>query len=432
MRKRSFGKNIIFCMIPALVCAFFCACSDGSRKDVPYEPPVDRDAIMNSGEEDDDGKDSAIDLSAIDTDVQYMITSINKDEHIIAVGRIDLDRTYQYRYDENTIFLNKYADYIEPEDLKLGRIVHLGKPTEDAVLTMVKLSDESWYQEDVKNFTMFADEGYMLLGQTKYRLNDNIRVFAGGAEVPVTSIADIDTLAIQGVDRDIYSIRITKSHGTLFLYNTERFEGGWLSLGTSVYTTVTENMTMELPVGKYELSVANKGYGDTKKVKIKRGEVTKVDLSQYEGDGPEVCVLSFEMGIEGAVLSIDGEVIDTTTTAEVEYGVHVVKVDAPGYETWQKKLVVHSGSATITIGDSDLVSDGTVTGEDDGGDDQQESDTTEDGDTAESDDDSGDIADSSEDSGNTGGLSNADTIEELNSAYLSSLAELLDSLTTDD
>ncbi len=428
MEKRSFCKNIILCVIPLFASLVLCACSDGSRKNVPYDPPVDREAIMN-GDDDGESTDGGVDLSAIDTDVQYMITAIDKEERILAVGRIDNDRTYQYRYDDSTIFLNKYADYIEADDLKLGRIVHLGRPNEDAVLTMVKLSDESWYQEDVTNFAMHVDEGYMLLGQTKYRLNENIRVFSGGEEVPVSNIADIDTLSIQGVDRDIYSIRVTKSHGTLLLYNTDLFEGGWLSLGTSVYTTVTKNMTMELPVGKYMLSVANKGYGDTRKIKIKRGAVTKVDLSEYEGDGPEMCVLTFEMGIEDATLYIDDVEIDTTQTADVEYGIHVVKVNAPGYETWEKKLVVHSGSATITIGDSDMVSDGTkATDDEETG--TENTDTSDDG--SESDTDTENTGGDTDSLDNTSDVSNATSIDELNSAYLSSLAELLDSLTTED
>ncbi len=433
MYGRSYGKNRIFMFIPVIAVLCLCACSDGSRQNVPYEPPVDRDAIMNSGDDEPEAKSEEIDLSAIDTDVQYMITSMDKDEKIIAVGRIGMDRSYQYRYDENTIFLNKYDDYIEPEDLKLGRIVYLGRPNEDAVLTMVKLSGESWYQEDVKNFTMYPDEGYMLLGQTKYRLSDSIKVFSAGEEVPVSNISDVDVLSIQGSERDIYSIRITKSHGTLLLYNTRLFEGGWLSLGTSVYTTVVPDMKMELPVGKYMLSVANNGYGDTKKVKIKRGEVTKVDLSKYEGEGPEMCVLTFEMGIDDAVLSIDDVVVDTTTTKEVEYGIHVVTVNAPGYETWQKKLAVHSGSATITIGDSDMVSDGTAEepAEEDGDDSENTDGNNGEGNTEEGGTDDSEGGEDSGSSDRPDGISNASTIEELNSAYLSSLAELLDSLTTD-
>ena len=424
MRNKTVFCNIIMCCVTVLISLVLCACSDGSRKNVPYEPPIDRDAILNSDDGDDTDGGGEMDLSAIDTEVQYMVTDIDKDEKLIAVSRLGTDRNYQYRYDDSTIFLNKYDDYIEPDDIKLGRVIYLGSPNEEAVLTMVKISGEAWYQEDVHNFEMHADEGYMLLGRTKYRLSDSTRVFVAGEEVTLGSVSDIDTLSVQGQDRDVYSIRVTRSHGTLLLYNTDLFEGGWLSLGTSVYTTVTKDMVMELPVGKYMLSVANKGYGDTKKVKVRRGQVTKVDLSKYEGDGPEVCVLSFEMGIDDAVLSIDGEVIDTKGTAEVEYGVHVVTVKAPGYEMWQKKLVAHSSSATITIGDSDMVSDGTK----DDGDDSGETGNSQD--SGEGNTQTASTGDTGDDASATGtGISDATTIDDLNSAYLSSLADLLDSLT---
>ena len=142
---------------------------------------------------------------------------------------------------------------------------------------------------------------------------------------------------------------MTSGHGTITLKNTELFEGGWLSIGTKVYLPVTKDMQVEMTEGTYLLSVANDGYGDSKEIVVTRGEETVVDLNELKGEGPKFCEVTFEVGVENAVMTIDGETIDYTKPQKLKYGVHKLEIVAEGYDTWSKRLYVHTSEATIQV-----------------------------------------------------------------------------------
>lgn len=310
----------------------------------------------------DEDEGGGVDLTAVDTDTDYLITSIDKKEKLLAFCRVDSDKSYQFRYDNATVFLNKYGDYITVDELRRGQAVFLGETDSKAHLTLVRIADDVWYHEDLQTFEVHADEGYILIGQEKYRIKDTTRIFWRTEEVEASDISKNDTLAVTGKDRDVYSIRITRGHGNVVIYNTETFVGGWINLGNDIYSTIPGDMEFELPHGVYMLTVANNGWGDTKKIKVEAGKTTKVDLEEYRGEGPEVSTVTFDIAVAEAVVSLDGEEIDYSEPVEVYYGIHTLSVKAKGYERWEHKMVVHSKEAEITIGPSDLTEDGTPKG----------------------------------------------------------------------
>ncbi len=174
-------------------------------------------------------------------------------------------------------------------------------------------------------------------------------MFSEGEEKELTAVGDSDVLNVYGIGRTVYAIVVETGHGTLALANTELFEGGWVNLGTKVYAKVTRDMTMELPEGIYDFSVANDGYGDSGEVRIRRDKVTTIDLNDYKGEGPKLCRVTFDVGVAGAVLTVDGKKVNHKKPIELRYGVHTLGVYADGYDAWTRQLVVNSPKAKIEI-----------------------------------------------------------------------------------
>lgn len=286
----------------------------------------------------------------------FIVVATDTSEKSIKLGYPDSNKIIQYLYGDMTDFFDRYGSYTTVARIAPGTIVTVGRLDADAKLTQVKVSDETWYQNDVKKYTIDIEKGMLQIGTSKYFLGDNTRIFSNGSEIRLDQIQKMDVISVQGLDKDILSIVVEKGHGTIALTNTDTFEGGWLSLGTSIYTKVEPNMTMVVPEGRYELSVANDGYGDSKKIRVKRGKITVVDLNDYLGEGPSMCNLTFEVYIDNAELYIDGEVVDYSEPIQVKYGVHDLVVIAPGYEEWKQKLAVGSADATLQIGEKDLTS----------------------------------------------------------------------------
>jgi hypothetical protein len=127
-----------------------------------------------------------------------------------------------------------------------------------------------------------------------------------------------------------------------------------VGIGTTIFTNISEEgMEIDVPEGKYPLTVANNGYGGTKEVEVKRGETTVVDLNELKGEGPKSCEIKFHVAVEGAKIYLDDAEMQADTAVSVKYGKHKLTVMAEGYNTWTKTLYVNSPTAEITLDLSD-------------------------------------------------------------------------------
>ena len=345
MSRRFFPWIVIF-----MLCLW--GCGSDRRGQITMEHFPQENQNVSQGEEEKDLV-TIIEESRQD-DTIYLVLKVNKKDQLISFGVTDSPRTVQYSYTDGTRILDKYGNFTSISNLKPGRAVVLGTPDSQARLTTIQITDRSWYQEEIYRYKIDPSIQMLTIGDTKYHYGENVRVFSGKSEVSMDQIGKNDTICVQGIDKEIISVRVTKGHGTIALTNTDLFEGGWINLGTKIYTTITSNMVMEVPEGTYLLSVANDGYGDTKKVKVKRGQLTTVDLSEYEGEGPSFCEMTFAVHVESARVCVDGEEVDISAPVRIKYGVHQLSVEAQGYDAWTRQLVVHSDKATIEIGEEDL------------------------------------------------------------------------------
>lgn len=296
------------------------------------------------------------------TDAQlYIVLQIDKKNDLIAFGLPDSLRTVQYSYSKGTQILDEHGQFVSLNRLEPGSIVTIGEPDNEAKLTTIQMATQTWYQDNITRFSVDESIGMLVIGDTKYRYDQYVRVFSNDQEISVSQIGENDVIRVQGLDKQILSIQVVQGHGTIMLTNTQLFEGGWISLGTKIYAKITPDMTMEVPEGRYELSVANDGYGDTKIVQVKRAEVTMVDLDEYQGEGPKICQVTFAVHVPDALLYIDGDEIAYDEPVELRYGVYRLTVIADGFETWERQLVIHSEDAVIDIGEPQLEGDDTDT-----------------------------------------------------------------------
>ena len=359
-----------------------------------------------------------------DTDI-YLVVSVDTQTQMIGLALPDSARTVQYGYTSATQIFDNFGQFMSVNKLQPGRAVTIGELDSQAKLTTIRLAKDAWYQENITRYEIDPSIKMFTIGDTKYHYGQYLRVFAGEQEISLMQVGVNDVISVQGIGKEIVSVQVTTGHGTIALLNTELFEGGWISLGTKIYAKVTPNMILEVPEGKYELSVANDGYGDSKTIVVERAKVTKVDLEQYKGEGPKLCQVTFEIYVDDALLYIDGENVDYDEPVELRYGVHQLTVIAEGFETWERQLVIHSEEATIQIGEPEL-SEGT---EDEESDDSEESTSTNqrDDDADEEDEDAESETYTSEEKGASN--TSSDDSEDYED-YLDTIVDLIQSLTT--
>ena len=354
-------------MVIAAMALLLCGC--GKRADTGGSISMDQYAPTDVGapDEEDGADETYMTDNASDTQI-YVIIHLDKKNKLIGLGLPDSLRTVQYGYTQATQILDEHGQYVSLDRLKPGNIVTVGELDSEAKLTSIRLASQVWYQDNITRFSIDQSIGMLVIGETKYRYDQYLRVFSDDQEISISQIGENDVIRVQGQDKQILSIQVVQGHGTIVLSNTELFEGGWISLGTKIYAKVTPDMTLEVPEGRYELSVANDGYGDTKIVQVKRSETTMVDLDEYKGEGPKMCQVTFAVHVPDALLYINGDEINYGKPVELRYGVYQLTVIADGYETWERQLVIHSEEAVIDIGEPQLSDDGNGTDTADEGD----------------------------------------------------------------
>lgn len=279
----------------------------------------------------------------------YAIFEINTEQQTIRLQNTANGKISSYGYSDGTEFRDKYGKLTGVEKMLQGRIVSIGETNESGNLLKVQLSDKAWEQEDVTKFEISQEKKMITVGKTKYYYDDSLLAFLDDEQIMLDDITSNDTLRIAGVDKKIVSVSVTSGHGFLELENTELFEGGWLSVGNRMFLKISKDMKVEVPQGIYKLSVAKDGYGDTKEVTVEKNKTTKVNLDEYQGSGPSYCKIQFQIKPVGAVLTLNGEVIDYSQPLDLKYGVYRIGITAEGYDVFEEKLMVSSAQAVIDI-----------------------------------------------------------------------------------
>lgn len=405
-------------MIMIILCALLlcgCGAPDRSTISMDYYPS----AVSRTEEA---PEESEATVAAQNENDLYVVMSVDAGRRLIGLALPDSARTLQYGYTQATQIMDEYGEYMSTAKLTPGRVVTIGALDDEAKLTTIQLAESAWYQENITRFSIDSSIGMIVIGETKYRYDEHIRVFSGDQEIPLAQVGENDVLSVQGKDKQILSVQVTKGHGTIALTNTELFEGGWISLGTRIYAKITPDMTLDVPEGHYELSVANEGYGDAKTIEVERAKVTVVDLNEYKGEGPKICRVTFEIHVADAQLYINGEPVAYEEPVELPYGVHRLTVIADGFETWERQMVIHSQEATIQIGEPELADEEDISGDD--------GDAQETGDASDSEDDASERTEDDSEAAGTSPEDLADSSTGNYSDYLDTITDLIESLVT--
>lgn len=279
----------------------------------------------------------------------YVIVKIDTEGKEAVFEKVSDGRQLQYPYTLATRFLDKYGNSKSVSSFLPGDVAEISVSESRQELTSVQLSDEVWVYEDIVNYTIDESIGALVIGDTKYAYDPGYPVFSGEGRIGISDIGDSDVLRAVGRDKKLISLAVQRGHGFLALSNTKLFEGSFICVGDKIFEQVEKNMQIEVPEGTYLVTVANNGYGGSREVEIKRDETISMNLDELKGEGPKICKIRFDVGVEGAILWIDGKKADYSKPVELAYGVHTISVEAEGYDTITEKLVVNSKEAEIEI-----------------------------------------------------------------------------------
>ncbi len=344
-------KKFIGCALCVGALGLLCSCGDKANA---QKISFGTQYYSSDDTEEEDVEDTEIESKKKDKEktngkADYVVIEVNTEDEIIRLYNKTKDLEYQFYYSLDTKILNRHGKNTSMGSISAGKIVNISGITADGKVGEIQISPNVWDYSDIKRYDLDTDKKTLVVGDTKYRYTKKTQVFSENENISPKDIGEDDELEIVGKGKEILSIVVTTGHGTLSLKNTSLFEGSFLQLDNRAFVNITPNMVMDVPEGEYTLAVANNGWGGSKKIEIKRGQTTEVNLDELKGNGPSYGKVLFAPDVVGAKILIDGKQIDFANPVSIQYGRHSLKIIADGYKTMNKILYVNSPEGTITI-----------------------------------------------------------------------------------
>jgi hypothetical protein len=261
---------------------------------------------------------------------------------------VDNQETIYLTFSGGSDIKDKYDQIISASQIKTGEMVDAVYQKETNKLIKMQISKRAWEYIGVSNLSINESSKIMKIADKKYKYTDEISILNGTEFTSVSELAVQDELTIRGYDEIIWSITVTRGHGTVTLEDYEAFLGDNLTIGYESMQQITEGLVVTVREGNFNLTVENGMFSATKNITVNRNQETVVSLSDL---GPDLRVgnVTFEITPFGADLYIDGEITSYANSVELLYGKHKIEVSLGGYTTYQGTLDLNSAGKTLKI-----------------------------------------------------------------------------------
>lgn len=278
-----------------------------------------------------------------------VVKEIDTENKRITLLDADSRETVILDYTGGSNITDRYGKVISISQIDIASMVDATYRRDKGLLTDMSISANAWEYAGVSNFSINSGDKTMKIATTKYRYNEDITILDGKDFIPIEKLTQQDVLTVRGYEETIWSITVTRGHGTVVLKDYEPFIGDFITIGYESMQQITDGMEITVREGEFNLTVENGRYSATKNVKINRNEITVVSLADLGPDAPKHGRVKFEITPFGADLFIDRELTSYANPIELLYGKYNLKVTLGGYVTYEGVLNLDSAGKTIKI-----------------------------------------------------------------------------------
>ncbi len=241
--------------------------------------------------------------------------------------------TYTLDVVGTSTFADKYGEPMALSQFEPGDVVEVTYIREIMRLNSMQLASKGFVAQEVQKYALDWDRQEVTIGKSHYRLPENVLIFSEGKQITAMDLNEVDVLSFQGIGSSIYSIVVDKGHGYLSLDNETDFVDGFIEVGQSKITKITEDMLLTVPEGVYQVTISHNGGGGVKQVTIGRNQEVTLDIGGLEVVQAQYGSVLFSTDIEEVSVYVDGRLISHAMPISLQYGIHQVIAKAEGYET---------------------------------------------------------------------------------------------------
>ncbi len=281
------------------------------------------------------------------------IKQINSISKTIQFRNHDTGKNYTLKYDNTSQIMDIHGDPVSATLLDVGEVVDITFLKGTKHLNSLIVSKEAWVDEGVTDFSLVSNDETAKINGSVLHLTHKTMIISDGQAVNPEDILDTDTLRVSGIDKEIYSIVVTRGHGYVSLssdkVNDRSLVGAWIELDKEVIRKITPRMLISAPEGSYNVSIAGNGTKFSSEIVVNRNEETIIDTSVVEVEKVKRGNVTFIVTPSDARVFVDDDEVRTEVPNSFIYGKHKVHVMAEGYESQDHYLKVAEPDAKIFI-----------------------------------------------------------------------------------
>lgn len=252
-------------------------------------------------------------------------------------------------FTESSLSLDKYGKNVTAEKLKVGEMVEATYHKETTEIVSLQIWDKAWRYQGISNWGLDGEEGSIRIADKYYQYADYLLITRGGEELTLEELDTTDELLAVGYEKKIYSIIVTKGHGTLKFTDYEDFIGGTAYIGKRAVLAVEEDMIVTVREGDYEVTLEKGRLTGTKTVQVLPEEEVEVNMGEFKLPPVQTAMVTLHVSPEGADLYVDGKEVSYTEAIELEYGKHSIKATLGGYKEYSGIIDVQEKEKELYI-----------------------------------------------------------------------------------
>jgi PEGA domain. len=278
-----------------------------------------------------------------------VVRDINTELSQITLFDVNGQQAIVLAYNGGTDITDKYGKIMSMNQIEIGCMVDASYDRSRSKLLSMNISKIAWEYPNVNNLSINLDDKIMKIASTNYKYTKDISILNNKEFISAQDLAEQDVLTVWGNEETIWSVIVTKGHGTVKLRDYEDYLGDLISVGYESLQQITENLKILVREGTFNLTVENGRFSATKSVTVRRNKVTYVSLGDLGPDGLKLGEVTFKIIPAGADLYVDGKLTDYLDPVELNYGNHTIAASLGGYTTYQGSITVDSDKKTIKI-----------------------------------------------------------------------------------
>lgn len=276
-----------------------------------------------------------------------IIKEINQENKEIIVYDFIDNKDIKLTYSGISDIRDKYNTIIAITQISLGNPVDI--TFNDDYIESMNISKEIWEYGSVKNIIIDNTNREIQVGANKYRFLEGIIVLNNNRFVDIESLAKQDILTIWGYDEYIYSIKVNKGHGYVKLSDYNDFIGGLVTVANEEAKEIGDETLIVAREGEHNITIENKFFTVTKRIKVDRDEETIVSLKDLGPEAIKSGLITIKTEPYNSDLYIDNKLTLYDKPLELPYGIYDIEIKQAGYHSYIGFLEVNSSSKVLNV-----------------------------------------------------------------------------------